>query len=69
MSERKTDNITVKWDDEDEEAARQVVERFAAEMGVMGYPTRSATRKGGAETFNRSGAIKFALRKILEQPD
>jgi hypothetical protein len=67
MTERKTDNITVKWDDEDERLASLVVEKFAAEMGVMGIPTRSATRKGGKETFNRSGAIKFALRKLLQE--
>lgn len=61
---KRTERISITWNDELQQFAESVVKQYAGEMGKAGIPTRVATRPGGEETFNRSGAIAFALMKL-----
>jgi hypothetical protein len=55
------DRTNVTWSEDHQKYAEMVVAKYAGEMGKLGIPTRSATRPGGEESINRSGAILFAL--------
>lgn len=65
----KNDRTNITWSDELQRCAEVVVKKYAGEMGKLGIPTRSATRPGGEQTINRSGAIAFALMYLCKEQD
>lgn len=61
MAAEQNDRTNITWSDEHQRLAELVVKKHAGRMGELGIPTRSATRRGGEVSINRSGAILFAL--------
>jgi hypothetical protein len=59
--------ISITWSDELQKYAEKVVQKYAGEMGIAGIPTRTTSTPDGEETFNRSGAIAFALMRMAEE--
>lgn len=59
--------ISIKWSDELQSDIELIVNHFAAEMGVRGIATRSATRQDAIQSVNTSGGIEFAVRKLAEE--
>jgi hypothetical protein len=64
-----SDRTNITWSDEHQRLAELVVKKHAGRMGELGIPTRSATRPGGEQGVNRSGAILFALMLAAGETD
>jgi hypothetical protein len=62
---RKKERIMVTWTDDSQKSAEAIVEKYGSEMSKSGIAPHVPSPEGGL-VINRSGAIQFALKKLLE---